>query len=103
MYELEMEKEWVKLRMDMPGVDKKGVKATFTEGLLVLRGVESEAAAGEREIKRDYIAEVQFANDESDLMKVKDANAEMKDGVLRVAIPRITLEERKKITHIPIK
>lgn len=100
-YQLEMGKESIKVAFDMPGIDKKGVKVFFYDGEVHVRAVESRSHEGE--VPRVYATGVKFSADETHLMKVNDAHTEMKDGVLRVVIPKTTLECRKRVTFFPVK
>lgn len=101
LYQLEKGRESIKVAFDMPGIDKKGVKVFFYDGEVHVRAVESMPHEGE--VARVYATGVKFTADETLLMKVNDAHADMKDGVLRVVIPKTTLERRKQVTFFPVK
>lgn len=85
----------------MPGVDKKGVKTWVEDNSLHVRGLEANEGGVER---REYDYDYELTPEDAILLKLKEANAEMKNGVLRVFIPKVNVEDRKKSTiNIPIK
>lgn len=87
----------------MPGVDKKGVKTWVEDDSLHVRGLEADSHEGGVE-RREYEYNYELTPEDAMLLKLKEANAEMKNGVLRVFIPKVNLEDRKKSTiNIPIK
>ncbi|GAB4540231.1 MAG: Hsp20/alpha crystallin family protein [Thermodesulfovibrionia bacterium] len=84
---------------DMPGVDEKSIEVNLEEDILTIRGsVEVERLEGYKAIISEYgIGDYERSftiSDEIDRDKVK---ASLKDGVLRVILPKVESIRAKKI------
>ncbi|KAJ0984595.1 hypothetical protein J5N97_002951 [Dioscorea zingiberensis] len=86
------------LRIDMPGLDKEHVRVSAEQGTLVIKG-EGEKEQ-EDESPRRYSTRIDLP-DES--FKMDEIRAEMKNGVLKVVVPKIKEEERKDVYQIKIE
>ncbi|PKU80431.1 small heat shock protein, chloroplastic-like [Dendrobium catenatum] len=86
------------LRMDMPGLGKENVKVSAEQGTLFING-EGEAEAGDEESHRRYSTRIDLA---PELYKLDAIRAEMKNGVLKVIVPKVKQEERKDVFHVNI-
>ena len=85
---------------DMPGVAADGVDVTFERHILTLRGtVEPNAPEGYRRLSSEYregdYLRVFTLSGEIDQAKI---NAEFKNGVLRLELPRAPEAQPKKIS-----
>ena len=85
---------------DMPGVAADGVDVTFERQVLTLRGsVKANAPEGYRRLSSEYregdYLRVFTLSDEIDQAKI---NAEFKNGVLRLELPRAPEAQPKKIS-----
>lgn len=94
-------KDYIILLADMPGVDERSVTVTLEKDLLTIRGnVESEVHDGHRLVVSEYGVgdyERTFAlSNEIDRRHIK---ASVKDGVLRLTLPKA---ESAKTRNIPI-
>ncbi|XP_027079751.2 heat shock 22 kDa protein, mitochondrial [Coffea arabica] len=100
--ELQSDEEAARIRVDMPGVEKDGVKIWFENGDLKIEGVEVAAGVGTDggmdEEARKYAITVKIF--EPEMLKKDEATAVMKNGVLKMVIPKLKFEERKDILHI---
>ncbi|KAL2901717.1 Small heat shock protein chloroplastic [Bienertia sinuspersici] len=86
------------LKVDMPGLGKEDVKVSVEENTLVIKG---EAAAEEEaeedrdaENRRRYSSRIDLT---PNMYKIDGIKAEMKNGVLKVTVPK--LQEEKKDVH----
>lgn len=101
--ELGSDTEAARLRVDMPGVGKEGVKIWFENGDLKMEGVEMAAEDGSDEMDKEgrkYAITVEIL--EPEFLKKDEARAEMKNGVLKMVIPKLEFEERKDVVHINV-
>ena len=89
----------VYLRIDMPGLGKENVKVNAEQGTLFIKG-EGEVEAGEEESKRRYNTRIDLA---PEIYKLDAIRAEMKNGVLKVIVPKVKQEERKDVFHVNIE
>ncbi|KAH7655564.1 HSP20 family protein [Dioscorea alata] len=86
------------LRIDMPGLDKEHVRVSAEQGTLVIKGeCESEL---EDEPPRRYSSRVDLPDE---VFKMDEIKAEMKNGVLKIMVPKVKEEERKDVYHVKIE
>ncbi|XP_078441117.1 23.6 kDa heat shock protein, mitochondrial-like [Wolffia australiana] len=86
------------LRMDMPGLGKEHVKVSLEQNTLVIKG-EGEPEDGDADAAPRYSSRVDLPSETYRLDQVK---AEMKNGVLRVVVPKLKEAERKDVKQIQI-
>lgn len=90
------------LRVDMPGLGKEHVKVRAEENALVIEGEgdkerdeEGKESAGRRYSSRIDLPPASFSMDQ--------IRAEMKNGVLKVVVPKVKQEERKDVFQVKIE
>ncbi|PIA51251.1 hypothetical protein AQUCO_01100236v1 [Aquilegia coerulea] len=86
------------IRAEMPGLSKEDVKITVDKNFLVIKGEEKKEAGVEKK-RITYDGKVKL---ETELYKVDEIKAEMKNGVLKVVVPKLMEEERKDIIQVKI-
>uniref|UniRef100_A0ACD5U4T6 Uncharacterized protein n=1 Tax=Avena sativa TaxID=4498 RepID=A0ACD5U4T6_AVESA len=93
----------VYLKVPMPGLGKEHVKVWAEQNSLVIKGEgEKDAWDGEyadATVTR-YSHRIEVAADAYKMDKIK---AEMKNGVLRVTLPKLKKEERKDVFQVTIE
>ncbi|XP_031478955.1 small heat shock protein, chloroplastic [Nymphaea colorata] len=85
------------LRMDMPGLGKEHVKVYTEQNTLVIRGEAEPESEGEP--GRKYSSRIDIP---ANLYKLDGIKAEMKNGVLKVKVPRVKEEERHDVVQVQI-
>ncbi|CAI9095827.1 OLC1v1031849C1 [Oldenlandia corymbosa var. corymbosa] len=98
-WDLKEEDDALYLKMDMPGVDKENVKVTVDQNTLVIRG-EGEQETEDEESRRRYSSRLML---EPNLYKLDGIKAEMKNGVLKVTVPKVQEEERKDVHVVNVE
>ncbi|KAL2550123.1 23.6 kDa heat shock protein [Forsythia ovata] len=86
------------LRMDMPGLGKEDVKVSVEQSTLIIKGEGKKEL--EEESGRRYSSRIDLPEN---LYKTNEIKAEMKNGVLKVFIPKIKQEERSDVVHVTIE
>ncbi|KAK0597264.1 hypothetical protein LWI29_023522 [Acer saccharum] len=99
------EDECYKLRFEVPGLSKEEVKITIEDGVLNIEGEHKEEAE-EKSDGDEFWSSKRFGYYNTSLVlpddaKVDDINAELKDGVLNVTIPR-TEKPKKDVKQVQI-
>ena len=99
LYEVKENDEAWGLQVDLPGVAKEGLEFTAEEGLVTIRGRRSWKAPAEwtmlyRE-SADSPYELVLQHDNT--IDVEKIHAELKDGVLRVSLPKAEAIKPRKI------
>jgi HSP20 family protein len=90
----------VYLKVPMPGLGKEHVKVWAEQNTLVIKGEgEKDAWDGDAAVPR-YSGRIEVAADAYKMDKIK---AEMKNGVLRVTVPKLKKEERKDVFQVQIE
>ncbi|KAG9451472.1 hypothetical protein H6P81_011437 [Aristolochia fimbriata] len=88
------------LRIDMPGLGKEHVKVSVEQNTLVIRG------EGEKETEEEGEGDMRYSS-RIDLppkvYKLDQVKAEMKNGVLKVMVPKVKEEERSDVVHINVE
>ncbi|EHA8587358.1 Small heat shock protein, chloroplastic [Cocos nucifera] len=92
------------LRMEMPGLGKEDVRVKVEQNMLVIKGESPEEEEGEGEEEergwRRYSSRIDLP---PNLYKIEDIKAEMKNGVIKVVVPKVKDEERKDVFLVPIR
>ncbi|XP_071918120.1 small heat shock protein, chloroplastic-like [Coffea arabica] len=86
------------IKMDMPGLDKENVKVTVEQNTLVIKG-EGVKESEEEEHGRRYSSRLDLP---PNLYKIEEVKAEMKNGVLKVIVPKVEEEERKDAFQVKV-
>lgn len=88
------------LRIDMPGLGKENVKVAVEQNTLVIRG-EGEKEAGEEEAAASrYSSRLDLP---PRVYKLDQIRAEMKNGVLKVMVPKVKEEELKDVVQVQVE
>ncbi len=91
--------EGITVVADMPGVDENSVDITLEQNVLTINGyVESEQPEGLGLAYAEYqVGDYQRAFTLSDQIDREGIEAVVKDGVLRLYLPKVTEAQRRKI------
>ncbi|XP_062220312.1 24.1 kDa heat shock protein, mitochondrial-like isoform X2 [Phragmites australis] len=95
------DEEALHLRVDMPGLGKEHVKVWAEQNSLVIKG-EGEKEAGEDEATPPprYSGRIELAPEVYMMDKIK---AEMKNGVLKVVVPKVKEEQRRDVFQVNVE
>ncbi|CAD6242302.1 unnamed protein product [Miscanthus lutarioriparius] len=95
------DEEALHLRVDMPGLGKEHVKVWAEQNSLVIKG-EGEKEAGEDEDVPPprYSGLIELA---PEVYRMDNIKAEMKNGVLKVVVPKVKEEERKDVFQVNVE
>jgi HSP20 family protein len=98
LYETDKE---VIAEVDMPGVDKNDIKVNVTEDAIEIKAEKKNEFKEEDKKKGMYRLERSFAGFYRSFALLNSvdpdkANAKYKDGVLKITVPKLKIEEKKK-------
>ncbi|KAK8482269.1 hypothetical protein V6N11_057497 [Hibiscus sabdariffa] len=85
------------LRIDMPGLGKEDVKVSVEQNTLVIKGEAKES--NEEETTGRYTSRIHLPEK---VFKTDGIVAEMKNGVLKLVVPKIKEEERNDVIQVQI-
>ncbi|XVF11195.1 hypothetical protein REPUB_Repub08aG0005000 [Reevesia pubescens] len=86
------------LRIDMPGLGKEDVKVSVEQNTLIIKG-ESAKESEDEDTAGKYTSRIHLPEK---IYKVDQIKAEMKNGVLKVVVPKIKEEERSDAIQVQI-
>eukprot|EP01018_Ginkgo_biloba_P031939 Gb_37757 [translate_table: standard] len=86
-----------RLRVDMPALGKEDLKVQVEDNMLIIKG-EAKGEGDAEDIK--YSTRVGLP---MDLYKADQVKAEMKNGVLKITVPKIAKEEMKKVVDVKVE
>ena len=87
------------LRVDMPGLGKEDVKVSVEQNTLIIKG-EGGKEEGEEESGRRYSSRIDLPEK---LYNVDQIKAEMKNGVLKVVVPKMREEDRSDVRQVNVE
>ncbi|KAK9292932.1 hypothetical protein L1049_020914 [Liquidambar formosana] len=88
------------LRVDMPGLGKEDVKVSVEENTLVIKAGEGQKQSDGEESGEMYKGRIDLKDK---MFKIDQIRAEMKNGVLKVVVPRVKEEERTDVVHVMVQ
>ncbi|KAL8520011.1 hypothetical protein ACS0TY_010811 [Phlomoides rotata] len=91
--------EGLHLRVDMPGLGKEDVKVSVEHNTLVIQG-EGKKESEEDEGGRRYSSRIDLPEK---LYKTNEIKGEMKNGVLKLFVPKIKEQERSDVFHVNVE
>ncbi|KAF7139029.1 hypothetical protein RHSIM_Rhsim07G0020900 [Rhododendron simsii] len=80
------------MRIEMPGLDKEDVKVVVEGNTLVIIG-EGKKESEDDDVAPRYSSRIDLP---PNLYKIDQIKAEMRNGVLKIVVPKVKEEERKK-------
>ncbi|KAL7167250.1 hypothetical protein ACSBR2_037837 [Camellia fascicularis] len=86
------------LRMDMPGLDKEDVKISVEYNTLIIKG-EGKKESEDEEVVQRYSSRLDLP---PNLHNIDEIKAEMKNGVLKIVVPKVKEEEREDVRQVKI-
>lgn len=89
----------LQLRVDMPGLTKDEVKVSVEQSTLVIKG-EGKKESEDEETVRRYSSRIDLPGK---LYKTDEIKAEMKNGVLKIFLPKIKEEERSDVFNVNVE
>ncbi|XP_044467876.1 heat shock 22 kDa protein, mitochondrial-like [Mangifera indica] len=87
------------LRIDMPGLGKEDVKVSVEQNTLVIKGEGAKEGDDEESVRR-YTSRIDLSEK---MYKTNEIKAEMKNGVLKVVMPKVKEEERSDVFHVNVE
>ncbi|KAH9721311.1 23.5 kDa heat shock protein [Citrus sinensis] len=94
------------LKMDMPGLSKEDVRVSVQQNTQIIKGEgpqnESESGGGDddQENGRRYSTRIDLP---SNLYKFDDIKAGMKNGVLKIVVPKVKEDEAKNVFKVNVE
>lgn len=98
-WDVKEDKDALFLRMDMPGMGKEDVKLSVEQNTLIIKG-EGKKESEDEESQRRYSSRLDLPEK---LYNLKEIKAEMKNGVLKVVVPKVKEEERKDVFQVNVE
>uniref|UniRef100_A0A0E0K5F6 SHSP domain-containing protein n=1 Tax=Oryza punctata TaxID=4537 RepID=A0A0E0K5F6_ORYPU len=93
--------EALHLRVDMPGLGKEHVKVWAEQNSLVIKGEgEKEADEEEGAAPARYSGRIELA---PEVYRMDQIKAEMKNGVLKVVVPKVKEEQRRDVFQVNVE
>lgn len=99
-FDVREDNEGLYIRVDMPGLGKEDVKVTVEQDTLVIRGEGGDQESEGGEEGRRYSSRIELP---SKLYRTEEIKAEMKNGVLKILVPKVVAEERVDVRHVSIE
>lgn len=84
--------------IDMPGLGKEDVRVSLEQNTLVIRGEGGKEGEDEESVRR-YTSRIDLPEK---LYRTDQIKAEMKNGVLKVTVPKVKEEERADVFQVKV-
>lgn len=86
------------LKLDMPGLGKEDVKVSVEQNTLIIKG-EGQMEYEDEESGRRVSSRIDLPDN---LYKINEIKAEMKNGVLKLFVPKLKEEERTDVLQVKV-
>ncbi|KAM0060759.1 putative Heat shock protein HSP14.7/HSP23.5/HSP23.6 [Helianthus debilis subsp. tardiflorus] len=83
----------------MPSLDKENVKISVEQNTLIIKAEEEKETEKDEEPPRRYSSRIDLPVDACKLDEIK---AEIKNGVLKIMVPKVKGEERKNVWQVEV-
>ncbi|KZV51902.1 heat shock 22 kDa protein, mitochondrial [Dorcoceras hygrometricum] len=83
----------------MPGLSKEEVKVSVEQSTLIIKGEAKKESEDEETVQR-YSSRIDLPEK---LYKTNEIKAEMKNGVLKIFLPKIKEEERNDVISVNVE
>ncbi|XP_050224595.1 heat shock 22 kDa protein, mitochondrial-like [Mercurialis annua] len=100
-WELHETDDALNLRIEMPGLAKEDVNVSMEQNTLVIKGEEPKESGRDEESGKKYCGKFDLVPEK--LYKGGEIKAEMKNGVLKVVVPKVKEEERGNVVHVKVE
>ena len=97
-WDVKEEKDALFVRMDMPGLGKEDVKVSVEQNTLIIKGEGGKESEND-ETGRKYTSRIDLP---ANLYKFDEIKAEMKNGVLKVVVPKVKEDGKKDAFQVNI-
>ncbi|XP_065857892.1 heat shock 22 kDa protein, mitochondrial-like [Euphorbia lathyris] len=97
-WDVKEDEKAVYIKMDMPGVSKEDVKVSVEKNTLIIKGEEA-IENEEGESGRRFSSRLELP---SDFYKIDEIKAEMKNGVLKVVVPKKMEDETRDVREVKV-
>ncbi|MCL7038998.1 hypothetical protein MKW94_009824 [Papaver nudicaule] len=87
------------LKIDMPGLSKEEVNVSVDQNTLTIKGEGGKETEDEESVRR-YSSRIDLP---SKIYKLDQIKAEMKNGVLKVIVPKVKEEERSDVVQVNVE
>ncbi|KAI3843385.1 hypothetical protein MKW92_013205 [Papaver armeniacum] len=87
------------LKIDMPGLSKEEVNVSVDQNTLTIRGEGGKETDDEESVRR-YSSRIDLP---PKVYKLDEIRAEMKNGVLKVFVPKVKEEERSDVVQVNVE
>lgn len=99
-WDIREDDEALQLKVDMPGLGKEDVKVSVEDNTLIIKGSEAEKEKSEDdEQPRRYSSRIELT---PHTYKIDAIKAEMKNGVLKVTVPKLNPDEKKDVFQVMV-
>ncbi|KAL3499568.1 hypothetical protein ACH5RR_038661 [Cinchona calisaya] len=113
LFELKSDEEKTRVRVDMPGINREGLKVWFENGFLKIVGQQQKEDEDVHHHHQDGAHEMMKGEarvydvtvdllQEDEILKKEETLAELKNGILNIIVPKIKLQEIKDIVNVTI-
>ncbi|TXG70697.1 hypothetical protein EZV62_005632 [Acer yangbiense] len=88
------------LFVDMPGLGKEDVKISIEQDCLIIKGEGAKEGDDDEESVNRYSSMIELPEM---IFKTDEIKAEMKNGVLKLLVPKVKEEERTDVFHVKVE
>ncbi|AES81944.2 hsp20/alpha crystallin family protein [Medicago truncatula] len=93
-------KDSLLLRLDTPGLGKEDVKISVEQNTLTIKGEGAKESEEVEEGGRKFSSRIDLPEK---LYKIDQIKAEMKNGVLKVIVPKMKKEEMNNVVNVKVE